>query len=134
MLKGLPEECTEIDTFLRKEGFKCKEPESDGVQYSRRRYYTKDFRKEDSNLMLRVVIRFELLIHDDPGGSYNDNHELYYENCHLAAYDRQMATEDGLFAGERFYDEETESLRRIDKYAISISSYEEVLKLVRILS
>ena len=131
MLAGLPEECTEVDQFLRSEGFKCHEQET--ADSARWRRYTKEFRKHDSNVMLRLVIRFELTIHDDPRGSYDDNHELCYEDCYLLIFDRQMLVEDGLFAGDRFYDEETESLRKLDRYPIRAQSYDKLMMLAEMI-
>jgi hypothetical protein len=128
MLKGLPEEGTEIDSFLRKEGFKCREQEPDGVQYSKWRYYIKDLRQFDSNVMLRLVIRFDIQIHDDPGGSYDDNHEFFYENTYITVFDRRMVEDPSLFDGDMYYDEETESLRKVDKYRIHIQEYGDIQK------
>jgi len=125
-MQGLPEEGSVIDTFLRKEGFKCRQQEPSGVEYFRWREYSKDFKRVDSNVMFRVVIRYIVQIHDDPGGSYDDNHQLFYEDTYLAVYDRQMIEEDGLFSGDKYYDEDTEQLRRIDSYTLRIRSYAEL--------
>jgi len=134
MLKGLPEDATKLDGFLRKEGFKCHEQDSDGVQFSRWRYYLREFRWFDSNVMFRLVIRFDLQIHDDPGGSYDDNHELFYENAYVVVFDRRMEDDPSLFDGDKYYDEETESLRKIDKYRIRVSDYAAIKNLIETLA
>lgn len=131
-MQGLPETCTEIDSFLRREGFNCREVETEDM-YSRWCYYSREFRRADSNVMLRLVLRFDLQISDSPTGSYDDNHELSYEDCYIEIYDRQMHKEEGLFDGEYFYDEDTELLRKIDSYQICTASYAEVKQLMRTL-
>ena len=132
-MRGLPEDGSKIDGFLRKEGFKCREQEPDGVEYSLWRTYRKDFKRIDSNVMFRLVIRYMVQIHDDPGGSYDDNHQFFYEDTYLTVFDRQMIDEGGLFAGDKYYDEETESLRKVDRYEIRVSSYPEIQNLVGVL-
>ena len=128
-MKGLPEACTEIDSFLRREGFKCREVETEDM-YSRWCYYFREFRRADSNVMLRLVLRFDLQISDSPVGSYDDNHDLFYEDCYIEIYDRQMLKEEGLFDGEHFYDEDSELLRKIDRYPICTASYSELKQLM----
>jgi hypothetical protein len=127
-LPGLPEGCVEIDTFLRKEGFECEEEHT--TDCCRGTWYFKEFRKSDSNAMLRLVIRFELVISDSPFGSYNDNHELYFNDICLEIYDRQME-EGGSYYGRPEYDNETEHLRRIDMYTLRIRSYAELKQFER---
>lgn len=129
-MRGLPEEGSAIDTFLRKEGFKCRDQEPDGVEYSLWRYYSKDFKRVDSNVMFRLVIRYMVQIHDDPGGSYDDNHQFFYEDTYLAVFDRQMIDEGGLFAGDKYYDEETESLRKVDKFPLHLGRYGDLQQLL----
>ena len=134
MLKGLPEEATELDSFLRKEGFKCREQEPDGVQYSRWRYYSREFRRFDSNVMFRVVIRFDLQVHDDPGGSYDDNHQFFYEDTSIVVFDRCMEDDPSLFDGDKYYDEATESLKKVDKYRIHVADYAKIKNLIETLA
>ena len=84
--------------------------------------------------MFRLVIRFDLQIHDDPGGSYDDNHELFYENAYVVVFDRRMEDDPSLFDGDKYYDEETESLRKIDKYRIRVSDYAAIKNLMETLA
>jgi hypothetical protein len=44
-----------------------------------------------------------------------------------------MIDEGGLFAGDKYYDEETESLRKVDKFKVRVSSYPEIQNLVGVL-
>ncbi len=129
-MRGLPEEGSEIDAFLRKEGFKCREQEPDGVEHSLWRYYTKTFKRPDSNVLFRLVIRYMVQIHDAPLGSYDENHQFFYEDTYLKVFDRQMIPEDQIDWGIQYYDEETEALRGIDKFPLHLSSYNELQGLV----
>ena len=123
-MRDLPESCIQTDTILRRKGFQCREVETDDM-FSRRRFYHKDYREDDSNVMVRVELEFELSIQDAPGGSYDDNHHLYHENTSLVFFDRQILEERTLL-GDSFYDEETENLREIGRRSLWVYSLEDL--------
>lgn len=123
-MRDLPESCVETDTLLRKRGFKCREVETEDM-HSRWCYYFKDFRQSNSNVMIRVEMQFDLWIHDAPFGSYDDNHDLNHESTYLVVFHRQMEKEEDFFDDD-FYDEDTEKLRKISKYPLSVYTFEEL--------
>lgn len=128
-IDSLPSSNTEIDSFLRDKGYTCDEEEtSDCVRWV---YYYKKFKQDSSNVIIRVVLRFELYISDSPTASYDENHYLSFNDAYLELYDRQMR-EDGIFFGEKCYDEETESVRRIDSFAINPQTFEDIDRLIAI--
>lgn len=127
---SLPSACTKIDTFLQGKGFNCEEEEStDSVRW---RYYYTEIKKAGTNVMIRVTMRFELCISDDPTATYDENHDLSFNDAYLSIYDRQMA-EDGFFQGDKMYDEETEQMREIDNFPISPRSFGDIEMLLAIL-
>ena len=129
-IASLPEGHTSIDSFLRRKGFSCNEiGVSDVVQW--RRYYI-EFQRWDSNVCLRLVLRFEEVISDSPTATYDENHQLTFNDAFITVYDRQML-EDGQFMGEPWYDEETESVRKIDSFPISPSTFADIEGLIDIL-
>ena len=123
-MKDLPESCIQSDTLLRRKGFQCREVET-GDGFRRRRFYHKDYREDDSNVMVRVELKFELSIQDAPGGSYDDNHHLYHEGTSLIVFDRQIPEKRTLF-GDTFYDEEAEDLREIGRRSLWVHSLEDL--------
>jgi hypothetical protein len=57
-IDSLPTECTDIDSFLRDRDFECeKEDGCDSVRWS---IYYREFKRDSSNAMIRIVLRFEL--------------------------------------------------------------------------
>lgn len=44
-----------------------------------------------------------------------------------------MIDESGLFVGDKYYDEETETFRKVDKYTLRVSSYTEIQQLMETL-
>ena len=127
---SLPSECTKIDAFLRGKGFACEEEEStDTVRWQ---YYYTDIKKYNTNVLIRVTLRFELCISDDAMATYDDNHDLSFNDAYLCIYDRQMV-EDGIVMGEQMYDEETERLRKIANFSINPQNFKDLEKLLAIL-
>ena len=125
-IDSLPTECTEIDTFLRDRNFECEEEDTcDSVRWS---LYYREFKRDSSNAMIRIVLRFELSISDSPTASYNENHDLHFNDAFLEVWDRQMQ-EDGVFMGEQVYDEESEELRRIGEYPLNPSTFSDIEQL-----
>ncbi len=74
----------------------------------------------------------ELAIYDDPGASYDDNHNLSFNDAYLEVFDRQMDSLDS-FDGEPMYDEDTERLCRIDKFPINPRSMVDIDNLIGLL-
>lgn len=129
-IDSLPSECTEIDSFLRDRDFECEEEDTcDSVRW---RIYYREFKRDSSNAMIRVVLRFELSISDSPTASYNENHDLQFNDAFLEVWDRRMQ-EDGVFMGEQIYDEETETLRKVGTYPINPATYADIEHLVKLL-
>lgn len=128
---SLPSTCTDIDTFLRDEGFSCVENVTrDSNAWV---YYFKELRKSCTNVMIRVVLRFELCVSDAPIGTYDENHDLFFNDAYLAIFDRQMR-KDGFVMGRPFYDEETESLQRIADFPITPDEFADISKLCQLLA
>lgn len=73
--------------------------------------------------------------HDDPGGSYDDNHELYFEEARLAVYDRRMEKDPEMFQFDDgpYYLEDTEKPKLFGRQGVSIGSLAELETLERIL-
>jgi hypothetical protein len=134
-MNDLPESCVAIDTLFRKRGYGHREIEQEDV-YSKWVIYYKDFRRSDKNMMFRIELKFDLSIHDDPGGSYDDNHELYFEEAHLAVYDRRMEEDPEMlqFDDGPYYLEETENLKRFGAHSIRMSSLADLDTLERLLA
>ena len=88
-MNSLPEGCIKIDSFLRNKGFTCEEEETtDSLRW---RYYYKEFKQCSSNVIIRVVLRFELFLSDGcPPYNYDDNHDLFFNDVYLEVFDRQM--------------------------------------------
>jgi hypothetical protein len=127
---SLPSECTKIDAFLRGKGFACMEEDSaDTVRWH---YYYTDIKKGNSNILIRITLRFELCISDDPEATYDENHDLSFNDAYLSIYDRQMA-EDGYLLGEQMFDEDTENIKKIDNFPISPKTFGDIEKLLLIL-
>ena len=72
------------------------------------------------------------MIYDSPTASYDENHNLSFNDAFVQVYDRQME-QDGVCMGELQYDEETESLRLIDAYPLSPSEYDDIRVLIMVL-
>ncbi len=122
-IDSLPTKYTEIDSFLRDRDFECDEEEScDSVRWV---HYYRDFKKDSSNVMIRVVLRFELAIFDSPTATYDDNHDLHFNDAFIEVWDRQMES-DGFIMGEEVYDEETEALLQIGSYPLRPPNYSDL--------
>ena len=127
---SLPSEYSKIDAFLRNKGFACEE--EDSTDTARWHYYYTDIKKGNTNILIRVTLRFEMCISDDPMATYDENHDLSFNDAYLSIYDRQMV-EDGFLLGEQMFDEETENIRKIDNFAISPKTFKDIEKLLAIL-
>ena len=122
-IESLPRQYTEIDSFLRDQDFECKEQNTcDSVRWE---LYYREFKKDSSNTMIRIVLRFELSISDSPIGTYSENHDLCFTDAFLEIWDRQMQS-DGVFMGEKVYDEESEDLRLIGEYPLAPSTFSDI--------
>ena len=84
--------------------------------------------------MFQLVLRCDLNIHDAPSGRYDDNHELSFEEAYLEVFDRQMFPMEGLPFPDVIYDEDTEALRRIDRYPIRVKSFEDIQMLSQMIA
>jgi hypothetical protein len=130
-IDSLPAECTEIDTFLRDCHFECEEEETcDSVRWV---YYYREFKRDSSNALIRVVLRFELSISDSPTTTYNENHDLHFNDAYLELWDRQMQS-DGAFMGDPLYDEESEDLRMVGSCPLDPSDFADIEVLSRLLT
>lgn len=77
----LPTRCTRIDELLRGHGFSCHtENTTDSFRWRR---YLRPLATGEDGTTLRLVLAFELTISDDPGGSYDDNHDLQFEEAYV---------------------------------------------------
>lgn len=130
----LPEGCVAIDERFRAMGYKSRELLTDDP-YTMYVIYFKDFRRMDKNMMLRIELKFDMAIHDDPGGSYEDNHELHFEEARLAVYDRRMEEDPEMFDFPKgpYYLEETENLKRYGLWHIHVRKLGDVEALERML-
>ena len=126
----LPSSRTDLDTFLRNKGFDCKEEFS--AETSRWVWYFIKIEKPHSNILFHVVIRFELLISDSPSATYDDNHDMQFEDTYLLIYDRQMEQEGHTY-DEPIYDEDTESIHRIGRFTIHPQSFADLGTLIAML-
>lgn len=128
---SLPTEYTEIDSFLRDRHFECEEEDScDSVRWV---HYYREFKKDSSNALIRLVLRFELSISDSPTATYNENHDLHFNDSYLELWDRQMES-DGVCMGEQAYDEESEALRKVGGYPLSPSCFSDIEALSTLLN
>jgi hypothetical protein len=122
-IDSLPTEYTEIDSFLRDRDFACDEEDTcDSVRWV---LYYREFKRDSSNILIRVVLRFELSISDSPTATHNENHDLHFNDAFLELWDRQMQS-DGFFMGVQTFDEESESLRIIGSYSLRPANYSDV--------
>lgn len=122
-IDSLPTECTEIDSFLRDRDFECEEEETcDSVRWT---YYYREFKRHSSNVLIRAVLRFELSISDSPTATYNENHDLHFNDAYLELWDRQMQS-NGASMGEPLYDEESEVLRKVGSCPVDPSRFEDI--------
>jgi hypothetical protein len=129
-IDSLPSNCTEIDSFLRDRDFEREEEDTcDTVRWV---CYYREFKRDSTNALIRVVLRFELSISDSPTATYDENHDLSFNDAFLEIWDRQME-EDKIFMGEQSYDEETESLRKLGSFPLSPSTYSDIEHILRIL-
>lgn len=129
-IDSLPSNCTELDSFLRDRTFECEEENTtDCVRWL---CYYREFKKDSTNALIRVVLRFELSISDSPTATYDENHDLSYNDAFFEIWDRQMVRE-GFNMGEPFYDEETESLRRIGAYPLDPTTFSDIEDILRLL-
>jgi hypothetical protein len=129
-IDSLPTEYTEIDSFLRDRDFECEEEDTcDSVRWV---LYHREFKKESSNALIRVVLRFELSISDSPTATYNENHDLHFNDAFLDIWDRQMQS-DGFSMGEENYDEESEALRKVGSYPLNPLTYSDIEIFLRLL-
>ena len=83
------------------------------------------FKNNSSNVLIRVVLRFELSISDSPTASYDENHYLYFNDAYLELWDRQMHS-DGFFMGDPLFDKDSEHLRKIGNYGLSPSTFADI--------
>jgi hypothetical protein len=130
-IDSLPDTHEEVDALLKAEDFLYSEQNTcDSTRWC---YYSREFRKDCSNVMIRLVLRFEIAIYDTPTASYADNREISFNDAYLVTFDRQMQ-EGSLITGEWTYDEETESLRKIDSFPIYPQSIDDIRNLCRLLA
>jgi len=129
-IDSLPTEYTEIDSFLRDRDFTCDEEDTcDSVRWV---LYYREFKRDSSNVLIRVVLRFELSISDSPTATYNENHDLHFNDAFLELWDRQMQS-DGFFMGVQTFDEDSESLHMIGSYSLRPANYSDVEILFKLL-
>jgi len=130
-IDSIPSGCTKIDSFLRNKGFSREEEET--TDCLRWWYYYKQF---SSNAIIRIVLRFELCLSDGLNASYDENHDLLFNDAYMEVFDRQMQEDEegGMFYGDKMYNEEIESVRRIDSIAINPRTFEDVDSLISILT
>ena len=102
-------------------------------EYLNRRavFYTVSLSKNRSNIQIRIVLKFELSIYDDVGGSFNDNHNILFDDAYLEVFNRRMkksdhTAQDGYF----IYDEETEDCQLIDKFPLSPNNLGDIENLI----
>ncbi len=118
--------CIETDNFLRKEGFTCRE--EDSTDCCRLNDYEKEFRRDNSNVMFRLVIRFEMSISDCPYGSYEDNNSLYYCCTFIEVFHRGLEIARSDYDYYYYYgpEETDEKLEWIARYSLKVNSYKEI--------
>ena len=120
---SIPFACCALDEFFRDQGFDCREQStSDSVRW---RDYFLTFKKPESNVLIRLILRFELNIGDSPDASYDDNHQISFDHARIDVFDRCMPRV-GSYMGFPEYDEDKESKRKIDSYPILIRSLEDL--------
>ncbi len=134
LMDDLPEGCVETDTLLLEKGYRARRIPSDDP-YLKYVIYFKDFRRANQNMMFRIELKFDLVIEDSPFGTYNDNHQLYFEEARLAVYDRRMDEDPDMLSLPEgpFYLEETERPIRIGAQDLRIFSLEDLTTLEEIL-
>lgn len=126
--------CIQTDNFFRKQGFTCREENT--TDPTRLNDYEMEFRRDDSNVMFRLVIRFELSISDGPFGSYTDNHNLYYCKTFLEIFHRGLDITRSDYDYYYYYgpEETDEKLEWIARYELNVNSYKEIKALIARLS
>ncbi|HOG02524.1 MAG TPA: hypothetical protein PLL14_01010 [Accumulibacter sp.] len=128
---SLPKACTELDSALLGLGFKYLEQDTEDSE--RRAYYIRKFSTDSSNVLLKVVLMFDLSISDDPYASYNENHEMVFNRAYIKVYNRQME----VLRKTRFgveYDEDTAKSMLVDVYPIAPKSLDHLKGLLEILA
>jgi hypothetical protein len=133
-MKDLPEGCVKLDSFFRDRGYDANEIDTEDP-YTKVIIYFKEFRRINQNMMFRIELKFVMWIHDDPGGSYDGNHDLDFEEARLAVYNRRMELDLEMlqFDDGPYYLEDTEEPKLFGRQLIPLWSLAELETVEKIL-
>ena len=113
--------------FLEKIGFVRQDCESSDTV--RMVWYERTIDSSESQVRFIVQVEFELTIGDDPSCPSIDNYSYSFNRVYLKVIDRKMRRLDN-----QFYDDETESPRKIGRVEVNIRTLNHLRMLCKMLS